>query len=58
MNISDYIEDSDIFIYALIALAAWYGMTYWIIAAMGILIVAEVLKIVAKVILKRKAGTK
>ncbi len=56
MNITDYIDDSDIFIYALIALLAWYGMTNWIIAAMGILIIAEVLKITAKIIRKRKGG--
>lgn len=56
MNIIDMIEESNIFMYTLIALAAWYGMTNWIIAAMGILIVAEVLKITARVIRKRKGG--
>lgn len=56
MNITEYIDNSDILIYALIALAAWYGLTTWIIAAMGILIIAEALKITAKIIRKRKGG--
>lgn len=56
MNISELIDHSDIFMYLLVILAAWYGMTNWIIALMIILIIAEALKITAKIIRQRKTG--